>query len=324
MSSGLSGLDTPRAPLPIRLVSSWKLPFLFFLLTVASTLFVGGFQGLSFWAPELLSQEASAASGLEWIRRFVFYGAPFSFTILSIIFSHEMGHFLTARRYRVDSTLPFFIPFPFSLIGTLGAFILIKSRFPHRKSLIDIGLAGPFAGFLVTIPALFVGIVTSRPGPPAAPETSISFGEPLLFQWVSRWIWPHLPEGHVLWISPVGLAAWFGLLLTALNLLPIGQLDGGHATYALLRAKAHLLSKIAFFAFLPMAYFGPSWLFWALLLYVLGIRRPHPPTRLDDVPLPQSRTVMGFAALAVFVLCFTPEPIVFDWKEFLAAIRESL
>jgi membrane-associated protease RseP (regulator of RpoE activity) len=124
-------------------------------------------------------------------------------------------------------------------------------------------------------------------------------------------------------VSPIGLAAWFGLLLTALNLLPIGQLDGGHATYALFRKGAHRLSAFVFFAFLPMAYFGPSWLFWAFFLYVLGIRRPHPPTIVDHIPLPTSRVVMAVAALAVFVLCFTPEPIVFDWGEIFDAIREA-
>jgi membrane-associated protease RseP (regulator of RpoE activity) len=256
------------------------------------------------------------------LRSIAIYGAPFSFTLLAIVLSHEMGHYWTARRYRVESTLPIFIPFPLSLVGTLGAFILIKSRFPHRKALIDIGLAGPFAGFLVALPALVVGIATSRPGPPLSPETSIQFGEPLLFQWFTSLIWPNLPDGYDLYISPVGLAAWFGLLLTALNLIPIGQLDGGHASYALLRGGAHRLSAWAFFAFLPMAYFGPSWLLWALLLYGLGIRRPHPPTRIDETPPPRSRYALGVLALVVFVLCFTPEPIVVDWSDIWAGFRE--
>jgi membrane-associated protease RseP (regulator of RpoE activity) len=282
---------------------------------------VGGIQGLAYWAPALANSEASV---FEWIRRFALYGAPFSFTLLAIILSHEMGHYCAARYYRVDATLPFFLPFPFSLIGTFGPFIIIKSRFPHRKALIDIGLAGPFAGFLVALPALVVGISTSRPGPPLPPESSITFGEPLLFQWFSEAIWPNLPETYDLYISPVGLAAWFGLLLTALNLIPIGQLDGGHASYALLRSRAHRLSALAFFAFLPMAYFGPSWLFWAFLLYLLGIRRPHPPTRVDEIPPPKSRYFMGAAAFAVFVLCFTPEPIVVDWSDIWLGFRKWL
>jgi membrane-associated protease RseP (regulator of RpoE activity) len=303
--------------------SSWAVPALFFLLTVASTLWVGGYQGLGYWSPELLSTTGPAPSFLSRVSRHVLYGAPFSFTILLIIFSHEMGHYFAARRHRLETTLPFFIPFPLSLIGTFGAFILIRSRFPNRKALVDVGLAGPFAGFLMTIPALFVGIETSRPGPAGTTETSISFGEPLLFRWLSHWIWPGITEDQVLWVSPIGLAAWFGLLLTALNLLPIGQLDGGHASYALLGRRAHRLSAIAFFLFLPMAYFGPSWLFWAFLLYLLGIRRPHPPTLVDAIEPPASRRVMGVLALMVFVLCFTPEPIEFNWADFWVALRDS-
>jgi membrane-associated protease RseP (regulator of RpoE activity) len=227
----------------VQITSRWGHPSIFFLLTVLSTLYVGGFLGIGYWSPELLD---SSASLLERIALHVRYGAPFSFTVIAIIFSHEMGHYFAARRYGVDSTLPFFIPFPFvpfTLIGTLGAFILIKSRFPHRKALFDIGVAGPFAGFLVAIPALIVGIQTSRPGPLLPAEGSISFGEPLLFQWLASWIWPGLPEGYVLYTSPIGIAAWFGLLLTALNLLPVGQLDGGHASYALLRRHGHLDSR---------------------------------------------------------------------------------
>jgi membrane-associated protease RseP (regulator of RpoE activity) len=224
-----------------------------------------------------------------------------------------MGHYLTARYYRLDSSLPFFIPFPFSFAGTLGAFIIIKSRFPHRKALLDIGLAGPFAGFVALLPLLYIGIKLSRAMPPEPGYQLL--GEPLLFQWMVSWFGPPVPEGHGLYLSPVGLAAWFGLLLTALNLIPIGQLDGGHASYALFRRGAHRLSTVAFFAFIPLAYFGPNWLFWAFLLYVLGIRRPHPPTRIDDLPPPRSRYVMGALALAVFVLCFTPEPIVVSWRE---------
>jgi len=255
------------------------------------------------------------------MRRTLVYGAPFSFTLLAIIFSHEMGHYLAARYYRVNTTLPFFIPFPYSLVGTFGAFIIIKSRFPHRKALIDIGLAGPFAGFLVVVPALYAGVRISD----VVPLTpGIRFGEPLLFQWMVSWIGPSVPDGYDLYVSPIGLAAWFGLLLTALNLIPIGQLDGGHASYALLRGGAHRLSAWAFFAFLPMAYFGPSWLFWALLLYLLGIRRPHPPTRIDELPPPRGRYAMGVLALLIFVLCFTPEPIVFQWTDVWTEFNEWL
>jgi nucleoid DNA-binding protein len=179
----------------------------------------------------------------------------------------------------------------------------------HRKALIDM-VSPDLRGFLVAFPR-------SSSGFRLAADRLSSRNQhrfvTLLFQWFSTVIWPNLPENYDLYISPIGLAAWFGLLLTALNLIPIGQLDGGHASYALLRNGAHRLSAWAFFGFLPMTYFGPSWLFWALLLYLLGIRRPHPPTRIDDLSPPRSRYVMGLVALLVFVLCFTPEPIVVDW-----------
>ena len=249
----------------------------------------------------------------DQLKTLLVFGAPFCLTIMGILLAHEMGHYLTAIAYRMKATLPHFIPFPFSLVGTLGAFILIKSPFPHRRSLIDVGLAGPFAGFLVTIPALLIGIAQSRPGPPS--EGGFTLGEPILFQIMSSWIWPSIPGDQVLYISPVGLAAWFGLLATAINLIPIGQLDGGHATYALFRAGAHRISRVAFILLFPMAYFGPTWLVWAFLSFLLGVRRPHPPTLYDSHPLPRSRKIMGIAGYIVFILCFTPEPIVFSWQE---------
>lgn len=232
-----------------------------------------------------------------------------------ILFSHEMGHYVTARHYRVETTLPFFLPFP-SIIGTLGAFIIIKSRFPHRKALIDVGLAGPFAGFIVALPAVVAGAATSRLQPAIEGANVYEFGEPLLFHWLSSWFWSDIPEGQALFMSPVALAAWFGLLMTAINLIPLGQLDGGHASYALFRGGAHRISRAAFLMLFPMAYFGPTWLLWALLAFFLGFRRPHPPTLYDDLPLPTSRKIMGLVALIVFVLCVTPEPIVFEWSDF--------
>ncbi|HEX9722951.1 MAG TPA: site-2 protease family protein [Vicinamibacteria bacterium] len=251
----------------------------------------------------------------QQLRAIILYGAPFSFTIMTILFTHEMGHYLTARYYRVKATLPYFIPFPFSLIGTLGAFIMIRSPFPNRRALIDIGLAGPFAGFIVTIPALFIGIAQSRLGPPLAEGEGLTLGEPILFRLVSYLLWPDAPDDQVLFISPVGFAAWFGLLATAINLMPIGQLDGGHASYALFRGGAHRISRVAFFLLFPMAYFGPTWLVWAMLAFLLGIRRPHPPTLSDHTPLPRSRKWMGALGYLTFILCFTPQPIEFSWTQ---------
>ena len=297
----------------MRFASSRALPLVFFLLTVVTTLHIGSLHAIYFL-------DLAAAEGTFSLWQRVVFGLPFCLTIMTIIASHELGHYLTARRYRVSTSLPVFIPFPFSIIGTLGAFILIRSPFPNRRSLIDIGLAGPFAGFIVCVPALIIGIAQSRPSVGVTPEGSFGLGEPLLLQAAAHWIWADLPDQNMT-LSPVGLAAWFGLLLTAINLLPIGQLDGGHATYALFREKAHRLSEIAFFALLPLSLLAPSWLFFALFTYLLGIRRPHPPTLRDDVPLSRSRKVMGIVGLATFALCFTPEPIQIGWGDLFELFR---
>jgi membrane-associated protease RseP (regulator of RpoE activity) len=299
--------------LVVRYSTSRVLPLVFFLLTAITTLHIGSLHAIYFQG-----LESTRDSFTLW-QRFVF-GLPFSLTIMTIVASHELGHYLTARRYRVSTSLPVFIPFPFSIIGTLGAFILIRSPFPNRRSLIDIGLAGPLAGFIVCVPALFIGIATSRPSVAAAAEGSMGLGEPLLLKAVAHWIWSEQPNQDFT-LSPVGLAAWFGLLLTAINLLPIGQLDGGHTTYALFREKAHRLSELAFYALLPLSLLTPSWLFFAMFTYLLGIRRPHPPTMHDDAPLTMSRKILGIVGLLTFVLCFTPEPIKIGWREMIELLR---
>lgn len=296
-----------------RFSTSRALPLVFFLLTVVTTLHIGSIHAIYF-------QGLENAQGSLSIWQRVVLGLPFSLTIMTIIASHELGHYLTARRYRVSTSLPVFIPFPFSLIGTLGAFILIRSPFPNRRSLIDIGLAGPIAGFIVCVPALFIGIATSRPSLDMPIEGTFGLGEPLLLQAVARWMWAGQTNQDFT-LSPIGLAAWFGLLLTAINLLPIGQLDGGHAMYALFREKAHRLSEIAFFALLPLSILAPSWLFFALFTYLLGIRQPHPPTMHDETPLRKSRKVLGLVGLATFVLCFTPEPIKLGWSTLFELLR---
>src|SRR5207247_991734 len=204
--------------------------------------------------------------------------------LLSILLAHEMGHYLMCRLYRVDATLPYFIPFPFfpfTLVGTLGAFIRIRGPIPHRKALFDIGIAGPLAGFALALPVLILGVREAQVLP-EAPSAGIYLGEPLLFKgavWIMRGA---TPDHMTLTLGPLGLAAWFGLFVTALNLIPIGQLDGGHVTYALLRRKAWSISWIGSWVCVALAYFGPNWIVWAILVRVLG--RRHPPTLDDSAP----------------------------------------
>ena len=208
----------------------WGRNLALFLLTAASVFFVGGLR-----AVEVPGRGALFAID-PW------GGARLAIGLLAILVAHEMGHYVAARLYGVDVTLPFFIPFPvpgMSLVGTLGAFIRIRSPIPHRRALFDIGVAGPLAGFLVCLPVLWLGIREATVQPLAHDAEGLFLGEPLLFRWLTRSIHGPVPADHTLLMGPLGLAAWFGLLVTALNLMPIGQLDGGHVTYALLRDRAH-------------------------------------------------------------------------------------
>jgi len=283
----------------------WGRHLLLFILTAGSVFLIGALRDVDIpGRGTFLALDVSA-------------GARLAFGLLSILLAHEMGHYLTARRYGVDATLPFFIPFPvpmFSLVGTLGAFIRIRSPIPNRRALFDIGVAGPLAGFAVCLPVLWLGIreATLRVADPNA--GGIGLGEPLLFQWVARAVHGPIPDGMTLWIGPLGLAAWFGLFVTALNLIPIGQLDGGHVTYALLRGQARRISQIGWWVCVALAYFGPNWLIWAAILRVLG--RRHPSTLDDWSRVGRGRALVGLLALAVFVVCFVPNPVSWSWQGF--------
>jgi membrane-associated protease RseP (regulator of RpoE activity) len=250
-------------------------------------------------------------------------GPRLAVALLAILLAHEMGHYLACRHYRVDATLPFFIPLPIlSFVGTLGAFIRIRSRIPHRRALIDIGAAGPLAGFVVCLPVLYLGVREAQvlPRPPGG--DGLSLGEPLLFQWAARALLPPIPEGMELAIGPLGLAAWFGLLVTALNLMPVGQLDGGHVVYALARRWHRHVSLVGVGVCLVLLYFHPAWLLWSVFLLVLS--RQHPPTRDDERPPGPARLVLGLAAFAVFAVCFTPSPFLLSWADFGQAWSELL
>ncbi len=287
----------------------WGRHLLLFLLTVASVFFVGGIRVVEI-------PHVGHALGIDYRD-----GLQLVVGLLSILLAHEMGHYLAARHYGVDATLPFFIPFPvpgMSLVGTLGAFIRIRSPIPHRKALFDIGVAGPLAGFAVCLPVLWLGIQQARVLPTPHTETGLLLGEPLLFQWVTRLVHGPLPSDVTLTLGPLGLAAWFGLFVTALNLMPIGQLDGGHVTYALLRERARRISFVGSWVCVALVYFGPNWILWAVLLRILG--RRHPPTLKDEPPVGRGRALVGLLSLAVFVVCFVPDPIQFSWRDFFETV----
>ena len=240
-------------------------------------------------------------------------GLPFSLTLLTILLAHEMGHYLAARYYRVDATLPFFLPAP-TLIGTFGAFIRIRSAILSKRILFDIGIGGPLAGFLTLILPLIAGVSLSKDVPGIGLRGDVIFGTPPLLRLVEMIIFPGVPATDI-YLHPVARAAWVGLLATALNLLPIGQLDGGHILYAFLGERTRYLSRVFVGALALLGVFqlfttdykvGYMWLFWALVLFFVALRHP---SIVDPNQLSPVRRWLGLAALAVFLLCFTLAPI---------------
>ncbi len=239
----------------------------------------------------------------------LYKGIPFSFTLLLILGSHEMGHYLVSRRHRLDVTLPYFIPappIPF-IIGTFGAFIKIRSPIQDKRALLDVGCAGPLVGVAVSIPVTVAGLLLSRttvmpPGPDL-----VVLGEPLLYQLLSWLVFGHLsPETQVI-LHPVAFAGWIGMLVTALNLIPYGQLDGGHVAYALFPPFHRYISWTCLGLLLFCGFFfWYGWLMWALLLTWLGWR--HPPPYYHRVPLDERRRLLGFVTILVFLLTFSPTP----------------
>jgi len=236
----------------------------------------------------------------------------FSTALLTILTAHEMGHYLACRYYGVRATLPFFIPAPpLFLAGTFGAFIKMKSPIPSRRALFDIGLAGPLAGFVVLLPVAVAGLLTLQAGPQASLDGAIIFNDPLLFQLIARLTGAHLVDALP---NPFYMAAWIGLLVTSLNLMPVGQLDGGHGTFAVFGQRSHkIIGRVAFVMVAVMSVLGFIWhgspsgfLYTVLLAVMLKVRHPAPEAM---EPLGRGRTVVAIITLLVFALSFVPFPI---------------
>jgi hypothetical protein len=230
-------------------------------------------------------------------------GLPFSLTLATILLAHEFGHFLACVYYRVDASLPYFLPAP-SLTGTFGAFIRVRSAIYSKRVLFDIGVAGPLAGFVFLLPAFAVGLAFSKVIPGIGYLGNIHFGVPLLQWLLERAVFPGAGSVDI-YLHPVARAAWIGVFATALNLLPIGQLDGGHILYALAERKHKLVSIAVIVALIPLYFFWWVWLFWAVILF---LSRRHPVVN-DAGDLGRGRRQLGWIALAIFVLCFMYAPI---------------
>ena len=232
-------------------------------------------------------------------------GFPFALTLISILMAHEMGHYLACKYYRIDASLPYFLPAP-TLIGTLGAFIRIRSPIYTRRELFDVGIAGPLAGFFFIIPAMAVGLAYSKVVPGIAVSGDLIFSTPGLLHLLGWMVFPGIPSSDIA-LHPVARAAWAGVLATALNLLPIGQLDGGHILYAFIGDRHRALSRVFVAALIPLGlFFSLSWLVWAVLLFFFGMRHPK---IYDGARMGRGRTKLGWLALLIFVLSFTAAPV---------------
>jgi membrane-associated protease RseP (regulator of RpoE activity) len=296
-------------PRPSR--KSLALAGLLFLLTLCTSLVAGAQFSVAFAHNESVSVE-------EFVRAFkllyqhpaaLLTGLPFAATLLTILLAHELGHFFACRHHHIRTSYPFFIPAP-TLIGTFGAFILLRSPIRNTRALFDVGASGPFVGFLFAVPALIYGVLAAKivPGLADPSNSEVTFGVPLILHFLATIFHPGVPVDTLL-LHPVGRAAWVGLFATSLNLLPSGQLDGGHILRSL-SARSHRLVSTVLPALLVLLGFfrhWTGWYIWAAILFGLRFLRSAP--IYDDTPLDPDRRFTALLALLIFLLCFMPAPI---------------
>lgn len=283
----------PRAP---TVPPEWPWNLAGFLATAISTLWAGAYLEGAAW--DFFFREPGRLAD----------GIPFAASLMGILAAHELGHYVTARRYGLHVTLPFFIPMPIlSPIGTLGAVIKMKTPIYTRRMLLDVGAAGPIAGMVVALPVCVWGVLHSPVMPLEEAAFGIRLGEPLLFKAIVWAVGPAIPAGHDLFLDSVAFAGWIGLFVTALNLLPIGQLDGGHILYALLGRGQHWVAYLFFGSLLVMGWWWPGWYVWAVLVLIV-IKIRHPPVLDPYLELDSGRRAVGWLAVALFVTCFAPVP----------------
>ena len=288
----------PLPPWEVQRVSSRSprvpvIHIVLFVLTFITTAMAGAFQ----LGADPISDPRSIRAGF-----------PFAVTLLSILLIHELGHYFLSRVHGVRATLPYFIPAPPFLIGTFGAFIRMKSPPPSRRALFDVGAAGPWAGLCVAIPAVLVGLRLSEVRPLAMHEGGLVLGDSILFSFLTRLALGVTPDDATILLHPIALAGWFGLFVTFLNLLPVGQLDGGHVAYAMF-GRWHRWVSRAFVAVIAVLGFRgwQGWFVWVVLLMFVGV--DHPPTSDPITPLDGRRRLAAWLTVAAFVVTFMAEPI---------------
>jgi len=300
-------------PLPRRMSFFAKprlwLNAILFALTVVSAFTVGIGWSANYRYAEALSRHPELAGAVRPWRDPAILGlsALYAVVLLGILLGHEMGHYLTCRRNGVSATLPFFIPAP-TLIGTMGAFIKITSPITRKRQLFDVGLAGPLMSFFLSVPALGIGLALSKTVPALPSDGALYFGEPLLSKIFSALFFGGAGANQDVILHPVAFAGWVGLLVTAMNLFPLGQLDGGHVSYAVFGSKSRTISRIFLGIFAVMGIvFWMGWLVWALMILAIGLK--HPQTWDESAPLGRRRTLLAVFAVVMFVLSFIPDPV---------------
>jgi Zn-dependent protease len=293
----------PNAP---KLRSRKRLALFLFLATCCTTFLIGVSLRADVAFPHPAFFQAVWNMGLLNV---LISGLSYAGPVMLILLSHEMGHYLQARRYGVPASLPYFIPMPFPPFGTMGAVIIQGAGVADRKALFDIAVTGPLAGLVVALPCVYFGLLNAEVRVVEPNPNTIIFGDPLILQWLITWIHGPLGQNEDVILNPLLFAGWVGIFITALNLIPIGQLDGGHILYTLVGKKSQLVATILLFGGIGFVIYT-GYVAWVLMLGLLLLMGPgHPPTADDNVPLGRGRIVLGWLSLAFIIIGFTPMPI---------------
>ncbi len=321
--------SSPRVPVVVdefrpgqlRYRRRWGLPLVLFLASCVTTFMAGIYN----WTPVLPDASLPELVRSNWPQ-----GLEYMVAVMAVLLAHEMGHFLMTVRYRIPASYPIFIPMPiFMMTGTMGAVIGMDGLRANRRQLFDIGLAGPLAGLVLTIPLVWIGLLKATE-PPAAPlhvaaeisaaqEPAATFGQPLLVKLLLKHLRPDWPEGRPFNVNALYMAGWVGMLVTGLNMMPVSQLDGGHIIYGLLGRRSRWIGRAFLIGAIAAMIFSENYNWLVMLLLVAFIGTDHPPTANDRVSIGAFRWIIGAASLAIPILCFTPTPLVLDDDRDVAA-----
>ena len=305
-----SSATAPEHPSPSQSPrGEWLLPLALFLLTLLTTFAVGSRLARNFHEGRpafSIQRDWNPFAGLWGDPSLLLLGLPFAVTLLGVLLAHELGHFFTCRHYRIDASYPYFIPAP-TMLGTMGAFIRIRSAIVTRRALFDVGISGPLVGFALALPVLVYGIAHSKVIPAMHSGGAVYLGNPPLVLLLEGLFFPGISPANI-YLHPIARAGWVGLFATALNLLPVGQLDGGHILYSVWGKRHRAISLAVALALIAVGVIPgmwQGWTLWGLLLLVLGLRHP---SVMDPAPLGAARRGMAGVALLLLLLCFTPVP----------------